>query len=203
MKLYWSSRSPFARKVMVAAHETGQAQLIACVPVVVSPFAASTVFTADNPLARIPTLITNDGVALYDSAVICEYLDDLNTRARLFPTDAATRIRVLTLQALGDGLMDMLVFWTSIRARFDGPNVDALASASRLKLANVLDALERRVDELGGEHLHIGALAVGVGLGYLDFRYAAEEWRAGRPRLAAWHTTFEQRDSAQQTRHCD
>lgn len=203
MKLYWSSRSPFARKAMLAAHETGQATAITCVPVVVSPFRLNLDVDVDNPLARIPALVAADGLVIHGSAVICEYLDGLTAVPQLLPADPSDRLHALTLQSLGDGLMDTLVFWSAVRSRFEGPHVQSLASASRQKIASTLDFLERCVDGLGGEKPHVGALAVAACLGYLDFRYANESWRSGRPALADWAEGFENRPSARATRHCE
>src|SRR5262249_30120247 len=104
MKLMWSSRSPFVRKVMVAAHEVGVAGRIATERVVVAADKPNAQVMALNPLSKIPTLVLDDGTALYDSRVICEYLDALHDGPRLFPADPAARWRALRRQALGDGV---------------------------------------------------------------------------------------------------
>lgn len=199
MQLYWSSRSPFARKVLVAAHELGLADGIRLVPVTVTPFVPEPSLAAANPLLKIPTLVPDTGPPIHDSGVICEYLDGLQGEHRLFPAAGPQRIRALTLQATGDGLMEVLVFWLTLRSRFEGPHIDALAQASRLKLRQTLDMLEAAVAELDTPQPHIGAIAVGVALGYADFRFDTEQWREGRPGLAAWYTRFAERPSMRAT----
>ena len=117
MKLFWSSRSPFVRKVMVAAHETGLVSGIECVQTVVAPAKPNAEVMALNPLNKLPTLLLDDGRVLYDSPVICEYLDGLHDGPKLFPSAGATRLDALRRQALGDGMMDFLLVWLSERSR--------------------------------------------------------------------------------------
>jgi glutathione S-transferase len=203
MTLYWSSRSPFVRKVMVVAHETGLADRIDRVAVVVSPFTADPQTAAVNPLSKIPTLIRADGTRLYDSHVICEYLDGLHQGPRLFPADGEARLRALGWQAMGDGLIGMLIFWRTIATRFTGPDVDALAIASRLKLLKTIDDFEARLQSLEASSRDIGGVTVGVALEYVDFRFGDTPWRDGHPGLADWHARFCRLPSAQATRPHD
>jgi len=109
MKLYWSSRSPFVRKVMVAAHEVGIADRIRTQRVVVAPNNPNIEVMQDNPLSKIPTLVFDDGTSLYDSRVICEYFDTLHDGPKLFPANPDLRWKALRRQALGDGLMEVIV----------------------------------------------------------------------------------------------
>src|SRR5882672_11146388 len=109
MKLYWSSRSPFVRKVMVTVHELGLVSRIRTERVVVSAAAPNAEVMAVNPLNKIPTLVLDDGTALYDSRVICEYLDTLHEGRKLFPADPSACFTALRRQALRDGLMDGIV----------------------------------------------------------------------------------------------
>ena len=88
MKLHWSPRSPFVRKVMIAAHETGLVDRLTCVRTVVAMTAPNATLLPDNPLSKIPTLVLDDGSTLYDSGVICEYLDTLHDGPKLFPADS-------------------------------------------------------------------------------------------------------------------
>jgi glutathione S-transferase len=114
MKLLWSSRSPFVHKVMVAAHEVGVADRISTERVVVAADKPNANVMAMNPLNKIPTLLLEDGTLLYDSRVICEYLDSLHDGPKLHPSDQAFRWRVLRRQALGDGLLEiMILVWVS------------------------------------------------------------------------------------------
>jgi glutathione S-transferase len=200
MKLYWSSRSPFVRKVMVFAHEAGVADRIDCMRTIVAPTKPNPDVMAANPLNKLPTLMTIDG-PIYDSRVICEYLDALHDGTKLFPPAGEARLTALRRQALADGMLDFLVLWYGERQREhqSAPHLDAY----RLKLTTSLDALERDADALGAAPVGIGAIATGCTLSYVDFRFADENWRAGRPQLAAWHAAFAQRPSMTATEHAD
>src|SRR5256885_8402224 len=116
MTLYWSSRSPFVRKVMVVAHELGLTERIDRVRTVVAPTKPNAEVMASNPLNKLPTLLI-DGHALYDSRVIVECLDGLHDGAKLIPADGPARLTALRRQALADGMLDFLVQWVSERLR--------------------------------------------------------------------------------------
>lgn len=204
MKLYWSSRSPYVRKVMVVAHETGIAARITTQRIVVSAAKPNADVMAHNPLAKLPTLVLDDGSALYDSRVIAEYLDGLQPEsARLFPSAGPARITALRRQALGDGLLDTLLGWLLERIKPEPKQQPAFIDACRLKLDAVLDVLEHDALALGQERFGIGQIAIGTALCYVDFRFAAEQWREGRPQLAAWHRGFAARPSVIATTHVD
>jgi len=197
MKLHWSPRSPFVRKVMVFAHETGLVDRLTCMRTVVASMAPNADLLSDNPLSKIPTLVLDDGSPLYDSGVICEYLDTLHDRPRLFPPTGSARWTALRRQALGDGLLDFLLLWRHERERPQAsqPLLDAFAT----KLKATLASLEREASSLGGTPFGIGHIAIGCGLSYLDFRFADLGWRSGHPQIAAWHASFAQRPSAKST----
>jgi glutathione S-transferase len=203
MKLYWSSRSPFVRKVMVFAHETGLADRIETVRTIVAPTKPNPEVMALNPLNKLPTLILDNGRVLYDSRVICEYLDGLHGGARLFPAEPSARIEALRRQALGDGMMDFLLVWLSERARPAPQQLPELIAACRTKLTTVLDALEREAPALAAAPFSIVHIAIGCALGYADFRFKDEAWRTGRPALAAWAETIHTRPSFQATQPAD
>jgi glutathione S-transferase len=203
MKLFWSSRSPFVRKVMVFAHETGLAPRIDCTRTLVAPTKPNPEVMALNPLNKLPTLILDDGRALYDSRVICEYLDSQHDGPRLFPADASARIEALRRQALGDGMMDFLLVWLSERARAAPQQSPELIAACRTKLATVLDALEREAPSLAAAPFGIAHIAIGCALGYADFRFNDESWPTGRPHLTTWAETIHARPSFQSTQHAD
>lgn len=204
MKLLWSSRSPFVRKVMLVLHETGLAARTQTVRTVVAPTKPNPEVMARNPLNKLPTLLLDDGRALYDSRVIAEYLDGLHAGPRLFPTEPAARIEALRLQALGDGILDFLLVGLSERARPPAQQSPELKAALAVKFRSGLDALEQEAaaGRLAGA-LTIGHLAVACVGGYADFRYASETWRQGRPRLAEWHAAFAARPSYRATEHAD
>lgn len=201
MKLHWSSRSPFVRKVMVAAHETGLADRIERIPTLVGLAIANREILARNPLGKIPALVLEDGTTLFDSGVICEYLDGLHDGPKLFPPSGPARIAALRRQALGTGYCGMLVLWRSEQAR-EAPSAAILEGFAR-KHAAVLAALEAEAPALAATPFGIGHIAIGCALSYLDFRFAALGWRAGCPRLAEWHAGFCARPSVRATEHVD
>lgn len=202
MKLLWSSRSPFVRKVMVAAHEVGVADRIVTERVVVSANKPSPEVMALNPLNKIPTLIRQDGATLYDSRVICEYLDSLHHGPKLLPSGGAERWQALKSQALGDGLLDVLILRLVEQNRPRELQSESHLAAYRLKIAAALDRIEAEGLE-PAEQPDIGHIAIGCALGYLDFRFAADQWRAGRPKLSAWYADFACRPSMRATEHAD
>jgi glutathione S-transferase len=204
MKLHWSPRSPFVRKVMIVAHERGLASRITCIRTVAATAKPHGELMQDNPLSKIPTLVLDDGTVLYDSPVICEYFDslgDLEDAPKLFPADAKARLTALRRQALGDGFLDLLVLLRDERTRAQ-PSDTHLVSAAVRKRA-VLDSLEEEAPALTAAPFGIGHIAIGCALSYLDFRYADENWREGHPRLAAWHATFAARPSVRATEPVD
>ncbi len=202
MKLFWSSRSPFVRKVMVTAHELGLADRITTERVVVSAAAPNAAVMAINPLNKIPTLILDDGTALYDSRVICEHLDTLRAGPRLFPETGSARWTALARQALGDGMMEVIVLRLGEQARPPSQQSEKHLAAYRLKIAAALDRLEREAEELAGP-LDIGHVAVACALAHLDFRFAADDWRRGRRQLARWYGDFARRPSMHATEYVD
>jgi len=201
MKLHWSPRSPFVRKVMIVAHERGLADRLDCVRTVAAMTTPHLELMRDNPLSKIPTLVLDDGTALYDSPVICEYLDALDGNPKLFPADREQRMRALRRQALGDGFLDLLVLARNERLR-EQPSEPHLSSAAARTDA-VLDALEREADSLAASGFDIGHIAIGCSLSYLDFRFAEEDWRKRHPRLGIWHAVFAERPSVVATRPVD
>ncbi len=200
MKLHWSPRSPFVRKVMIVVHERGLADRITCVRTVAATAKPHAELMQDNPLSKIPTLVLDDGTVIYDSPVICEYLDALGDGPKLFPTEPKARLTALRRQALGDGFLDMMVLLRDERS--DHPSERHMASTSARKTA-VLEALEQEAPALAAAPFGIGHIAIGCGLSYLNFRYADENWRSNHPRLAEWHAGFAARPSVRATAPID
>jgi glutathione S-transferase len=199
MKLYLSPLSPFARKVRVLARETGLAARIEEVPVTVSPVKANAEVGRANPLMKVPTLVLDDGAVLFDSPVICEYLDSLHSGSKLFPPAGPARWTALRLQAAGDGILEAAVlvrYETALRPK-ELQWADWIAG-QREKWHAGLDLLERSAATLAGE-LTIGGITAACALGYLDFRYGDEDWRASRPALARWYEAFAKRESLRAT----
>ncbi|KER36007.1 glutathione S-transferase [Sphingomonas sp. BHC-A] len=196
MKLFWSSRSPFARKVVMVAHETGLHDRVALIPLPIpSPVPCVELHRA-NPIAKLPTLIADDGTAIADSPVICEYLDHLGGGS-LFPVPGPARWRALGRQALADGLMDQLLLWRAELRRAEACRSATLLATFAGRLDASLDRLEEQAaGGACGAGFDIGDLTVGVMLAYLDFRFAERGWRDGRPALAKFQDSFAARPSA-------
>jgi len=195
MTLHWSPRSPYVRKVMIVAHELGLASRLRVVRTVTGGTTPHPALMTRNPLGKIPTLELDDGTVLYDSPVICEYLDSLHGGTRLFP-QGQERFIALRRLALGDGMLDTALAWVGELRR-----PAALQSAPHMvlweaKLRACGDALEREADALAASPFGIGHIGIGVALGYLDFRLPQLAWRDGHPRLAAWQAGFDARPSA-------
>tara|TARA_R110002167_G_scaffold266634_3_gene473352 strand:+ start:365 stop:982 length:618 start_codon:yes stop_codon:yes gene_type:complete len=204
MKLYWSSRSPYVRKVMVVAHEVGLAQDIERERVVVSAYLPNTEMLPQNPLGKIPTLLLDDGSAVYDSRVICEYLDSRHDGTPLFPPAGPERLRALTWLALGDGVVDMLIQRLyEERVRDAALRSDKLLTSLMGKLDASLASMNAQAGELAAAPFGIGQIAIGCALSYMDFRFADDGWRDGRAELADWHAEFSLRPSAVATAHVD
>ena len=201
MRLHWSPRSPFVRKVMIVVHECGLVDRIACVRTVAATSKPHAELMKDNPLSKIPTLILDDGSALYDSPVICEYLDALDGAPQLLPSEPKARLEALRRQALGDGFLDLLVLLRDERMRAQ-PSEAHLASAA-VRRAAILRNLEADAPALASAPFSIGHIAIGCALSYLDFRYADEDWRKDHPRIASWHATFAARASVKATEPVD
>jgi len=197
MKLRFSPTSPFVRKVMTVAHETGLAGAIEKIPT--DTRVGDPDLTAENPLGKVPTLVTDGGETLYDSRVIAEYLDGLHDGASLFPAAGGARWRALRLQALGDGIMDAAVSVIYENMRPEDERSPAWIAKQKGKIADALDAIEEEADGFA-DGVDIGLIAVACALGYLDFRYADDHWRADRPALADWYDVFGERPSMTATR---
>jgi glutathione S-transferase len=197
MQLISSPASPFVRKVRVLLHETGLATQVEELPVATTALATAPEAMAANPLGKIPALLRADGPAIYDSRVICRYLD-AKAGAALYPE--ARLWEVLTLEATADGIMESGVLMAyETRLRPEGARSEPWVEAQWAKIARALDALEDRwMSHLAGP-LDMAQIAVACALGYLDFRHDARGWRNGHPALAAWYEGFAARDSMAQT----
>lgn len=185
MKLHWSPRSPFVRKVMIAAHELGLADRIETVRTVVGFEQVNQALLPDNPLNKIPTLVLDNGQPIYDSLVICEYLNEI-AHGALFAGD---KWELLTRHALMTGFLDALILYRSERTRAAPSQgaLDAFALKTDATLAALVTPPPGRID--------IGDITLGVALAYLDFRFGDLDWRARRPDLATWFGAFSQRPS--------
>ena len=189
--------SPYARKCRVVALEKGLADP-GLTPPSGDPWTADRAFVAANPLAKVPTLVTDDGLAIFDSPVICDYLDSLAPEPWLHPTDAGRWV-VLTRAALADGIMDAAVAARGESLRADGERSDAQITKLLAVIGRGLDRLEAEIEAFSGV-VRIDAIAIACALGYLDLRFPQLDWRQGRPALAAWEAVFAERPSMRATR---
>lgn len=196
MKLRYSATSPYVRKVLAMAIETGLDGQIE--RVATDPWSPETDLPESNPLGKVPALALEDGTVLFDSRVICEYLDSRHGGARLFP-DGAGRWPALRMAAIGDGICD-----AAINRLLDTRRPETLRSPDwqarqKKTMARGCDVLEAEAESLNGP-VTIGQLAVACALGYLDLRFGDDQWREGRPALSAWYEAFSQRPSIATTK---
>jgi glutathione S-transferase len=196
MKLHWSPKSPYVRKVMICAHELGMVPRLELVRSVAAMLKPNPAIMVDNPLSKIPTLVRGDGSTLFDSAVICEYLND-QAGGTLFPPAGEAKWEALRWHAFGDGLLDALILWRNERERVQP--LKALQDAFELKTRASLKQLDSEAVALGNAPLTIGHVAIGCALGYLDYRFSALGWRDSAPQLSAWFANLGARPSFQAT----
>lgn len=194
MKLYCAAASPFVRTVMVCLHETNLINQVELVEVAITPVSPGDTVPTKNPLGKIPALERDGGPTLYDSRVICRYLDDLAT-ANLYP-EPPMLWETLTLEATAQGIMEAAVLMVyEGRVRPEDKQYDGWLEAQWLKASRALDAVESRwMSHLAGP-LDIAQISMACALGYLDFRHPEKDWRAGRPSLAAWEKKWAERPS--------
>lgn len=197
MQLLYQTHSPYARKALVFAHEAGLAGRIEVVHHETSPTLRNDAVYAQNPLGKVPVLIRPGQSALFDSDIICAYLDTLHDRAPLIPRDSEARWQALRLQAIAQGLADagIKVRWETVR-RPEALRYDALREAYTLKLIESYDWLERELD--ADAPLHVGHISIATALSWLAFR-ELPDFREGRPKLSGWFDAFERRDSMRAT----
>ena len=196
MELKFSKLSPYVRKVNIVAHEHGLAARIRLTaldtraePEKLSPF---------NPLGKIPVLITDAGEAIYDSPVICEYLDAEFGNHRLLPPHGARRWQIMTMAALADGLLDAALLVRHERARPADRQSGEWTELHLRKVHLALDHFERTVDTFGPE-LDMAQVGVGAALGYIPLRLLDLEGLPKWPKLKAWYATQSQRPSFRST----
>jgi glutathione S-transferase len=152
-------------------------------------------------LNKIPTLVLENGDAMFDSRVICEYFDSLNAGPKLFPVNPSERWVALRRDAIGSGIMENGVARIGENARPAETRSQPHLAAYQAKIQSALDYLEADAASLARDRFDIGHLSVGCALGYLDFRYADDDWRKGHAGLAEWHRDFAERASFKETAH--
>ena len=182
MKITHSGASPYVRKALACAIARGLDSRVERMTIATTDPALQPL----NPLAKVPTLVTDDGSTLFDSPVICEYLDSVGDAQKLFPVAGPARWKALRQQALADGILDAS---QPRRREVALPQDDGRKEYVALqqgKVARALDAFEAEADTLG-LLTTIGEITLGCALGYLDFRFPHEPWRPGHPKLEAWY----------------
>ena len=182
MKLTRSGASPYVRKANACAIKRGIAPQIEGWEIA----SAAPELAAFNPLNKVPTLVTDDGLSLFDSPVICEYLDSIGDAPKLFPPAGPARWKALRQQALADGILDASQPRRREIALPQDEGRVAYIAQQRGKVEKAIAALEAEAATLGNLDT-IGEITIGCALGYLDFRYANEPWRPAAPKLAAWY----------------
>lgn len=198
MKLFYSSRSPFVRKVLITAYEAGLAGEIELLDSHAHSVDRDRTIIAHNPLGQVPTMVLDDGTMLADSGVICAYLDGVGSGG-MFPTEEKKLWKALVDQAMGDGLMT-----ASLIARYEVATRpkeffwQAWLDAHLDKIGTTLDAFEKGAAEYGGR-FDIGLAAIVSALSYLDLRFEDLGWRNRCPYLAAWYAAVQDRPSIRAT----
>lgn len=196
MKILFSPTSPYVRKCLVTGMELGLDAQITLLPSNAHPVNRDRSIIAVNPLGKVPTFFTDDGQVLYDSRVICEYLNAL-AQGTLFPASGRERWSALTLQSLGDGMLD-----AALLARYeDVARPEALRwtdwRAGQLdKIETSLQALNAAPESLANR-VDIGSITIGCALWYLDLRYSELNWRERYTHVAAWYASYGQRPAMQ------
>lgn len=193
MKLFYTPRSPYARKVRVVAIEKGvNLELVSEDLVNKSPGLVKA-----NPLGKIPTLILDNGQTIFDSPIICEYLDSIQPKPALIPKDPQKRLAILTLAAAADGLMDVTVAMFMEKVRHPKDFNAAFIAANEVTVKRAFVYFEERVEQL--KELNIASIALASVIGYLNFRMPQLWSAADHPRLARWYEEFSKRPSIQET----
>jgi glutathione S-transferase len=197
MKLLYQTHSPFARKALVFAHEAGLADQIEVVHHETSPTLRNAAVYAENPLGKVPVLLRPGKAPIFDSDVICAYLDSLHAGDKLIPASGEPRWQALRIQAAAQGLADagIALRWETVR-RPEALRYEPLREGLTQKLIETYDWLERHLDV--DSPLHVGHIAVATCLSWFAFR-RLPAFQTGRPTLARWFDRFEKRDSMRAT----
>jgi glutathione S-transferase len=196
MTLYFNAASPFARKVVVLLHETGQLDRVTLQPTTLTPVSPSAELNADNPIGKIPALRLADGNVIHDSRVILDFLDHQHVGNPLIPREGSARWRRLTLASLADALMDaalLIRYETALRP--EEKHWDLWLHNQQEKIERTLAYFEQEAITELSSSFDVASITVAAALGYLDFRQPELGWRSTWPRLASWYLEVSQRPS--------
>jgi len=200
MQIHATITSPFVRKVLVTAHETGLYDRLKWIAT--NPH-ADEYLRADNPLCKIPTLVfEKEELPLFDSRVVCEYLDSLHSGPKLFPSEGRSRWNALRLQALGDGILDANVSRRNETIRPKNEQSPAWIQRQRLAVSSAISWLNEHIGLLDGP-VTIGSITVGCALGYFEVRFPQDDWRKGNDKIATWYDAFSSRPSMAKTKYAN
>lgn len=192
MKLYYSATSPYARKVRVLIIEHGLQEAVELVRA--DPMAENAASKIGNPLSKVPALELDDGAHLFDSPVICEYLDHQAAGEPLLAREGAARWAVLTAQALGDGILDAAL---SLVMESRRPETERSAYWQDRWTAAIHRGVDQIAEDVASdrEAFDLGRIAYACALGYLDFRLPDLDWRGPHPNLLVWFEDMSARES--------
>ena len=196
MKLHYSPASPFARKAWVTAIECGFGDKLTLVPT--NPHQSPPELVAANPFSKIPALELPSGDIVYESLLICEYLDDMAGGGIMIPAERSERLGMLRRHALANGLMEVSVLRRVESIRAKDADRDKNIARQEAITKRALDRLEAMAPALD-DTLDLGNVSVVIALDYLDFRFPGDAWRNGRPRLTEWYDSYSKRDSLKAT----
>ena len=196
MKLHYSPASPFARKAWVTAIECGFGDRLTLLPT--NPHDSTPALVAANPFSKVPALELDNGDVMYESLLICEYLDDMAGGGIMIPAERSERLAMLRRHALANGLMEVSVLRRVESLRAKDADRDKNMARQEAITRRALDRLEAMAAALD-DTLDLGNVSIVIALDYLDFRFPGDAWRQGRPALTAWHERNSKRESLKST----
>ncbi|EHA16473.1 glutathione S-transferase family protein [Halomonas sp. HAL1] len=200
LKIFYSSASPFVRKVLVSAHEKNVFDQIEKLPSKAWPVKRDPNIVKENPSGKVPTALLDDDTPLFDSRVICAYIDTLSNSWSLYPENLKDRFSVMTLEALADSILDAALLCRYESVLRPQEYYWALWHDSQMeKIDSGLDDLENRWLKLLKGPASVGSIATACTLAYLDFRFPQKDWRSDHDLLASWFADFSKRPSMQAT----
>lgn len=197
MKLLYQTHSPFARKVLIFAYEIGLVDQIEIIHHETSPTNRNEDVFALNPLGKVPVLVSNERQVIFDSRVICSYLDQLHSKPKLIPVDSEESIAALRLEALSDGLSEagILARWEDVR-RPEHLRHKPFLKGQLTKILEGYNFIETQVEL--SNRITIGEIALASTLSWLEFRDVLS-FRGTHPNITAWYDKFSERASMKLT----
>lgn len=192
MKCYMTGNSPYARKIRVAAIESGLSDEVEWVTLTREERAE--LVPAMNPLGKVPVAVLESGQVLLDSPVICAYVDSLNKGPKLIPESGDERWAVLTLEALGDGLGEAVIGVSQEAQKPDDKRTQGVVDRQAGKANSGLAALDKQAGDFNEPPL-MGEISVACALGYMEYRDVVPGWRDNYPTLSGWYANILKRQS--------